>query len=51
MSEINRTDIPTMSVERTVEKLGKAYCAVIKKGLPVKTVPSVMLWGPPGIGK
>ena len=51
MSEINRTDIPSMSVERAVEKLSNAYCAVIKKGLPVKTVPSVMLWGPPGIGK
>ena len=51
MSEINRTDIPSMSVERAVEQLGKVYCTVIKKGLPIKTVPSVMLWGPPGVGK
>lgn len=51
MSEVKRTDIPTMSVEKAVEKLSKAYCTVIGKGLPVKTVPSVMLWGPPGIGK
>ena len=51
MSEIKRADVPAMSVEKAVEKLSKAYCAVISKGLPVKKVPSVMLWGPPGIGK
>lgn len=51
MSEIKRADIPSMSVDKAVEKLSKAYCAVIEKGLPVKTVPSVMLWGPPGVGK
>lgn len=51
MNEIKRADVPSMSVERAVEKLSKAYCAVINKGLPVKTVPSAMLWGPPGIGK
>ena len=51
MSEIKLSDVPSMSVEKAVDKLSKAYCAVIKKGLPVKTVPSVMLWGPPGVGK
>ena len=51
MSEIKMTDIPTMSVNKIVDKLAKAYCSVIEKGLPVKTVPSVMLWGPPGVGK
>lgn len=51
MNEIKKTDIPSMSVERAVEKLSRVYCSVIKKGLPVRTVPSVMLWGPPGIGK
>ena len=51
MNEIKKTDIPSMSVERAVEKLSRVYCSVISKGLPVRTVPSVMLWGPPGIGK
>ena len=51
MNEVKLTDVPTMSVEKVVEKLSGAYCAVIQKDLPVKTVPSVMLWGPPGVGK
>ena len=51
MNEIKRADIPAMSVEKAVEKLSGAYCSVINRGLPVKTVPSVMLWGPPGVGK
>lgn len=51
MSEIKLSDVPSLSVEKTVDKLSRAYCAVIKKGLPLKTVPSVMLWGPPGVGK
>lgn len=51
MSEVKRADVPSMSVEKAVENLSRAYCAVIKAGLPVKTVPSVMLWGPPGVGK
>lgn len=51
MSEIKKTDIPCMSVEKVVEKLGGAYCGIIKKGLPLKTFPSVMLWGAPGVGK
>ena len=28
-----------------------AYETIIKKNLPLKTVPSVMLWGAPGVGK
>lgn len=51
MSEIKMTDIPSMSVDKMVEKLSNAYIEIIKKGLPVKTMPSVMLWGPPGVGK
>ena len=51
MSEIKHGNIPTMSVEKVVKRLGDAYSAVLQKGLPLKTVPSVMLWGPPGVGK
>lgn len=40
-----------MNVGKMVEKLSEAYSAVIKNRLPVKTIPSVMLWGPPGVGK
>lgn len=51
MSDIKLSGIPSMNVGKMVEKLSKAYCSVINRGLPVKTVPSVMLWGPPGVGK
>lgn len=50
MSDV-RTNMPTLSVERTITTLTKSYCAVIEKGLSPKILPSVMLWGPPGVGK
>jgi len=43
--------IPTLTVGKTVERLADVYCSVIAKKVPMKTVPSVMLWGPPGVGK
>ena len=51
MSNVKASNIPTMSVETLVDQLAPVYCAVIKQGLPLKSVPSVMLWGPPGVGK
>ena len=47
MSDIKMTNIPSMNVGKAVDKLSYAYSTVIKNGLPVKTMPSVMLWGPP----
>lgn len=44
-------NIPSMNVNRIIETLSKAYCAIIQQGRPLKLLPSVMLWGPPGIGK
>ena len=49
--DIRLSDVPEMTVGRVVEKFGKAYSKVINSGMGVKTIPSVMLWGPPGIGK
>ena len=51
MSDVKLTNIPYLNVGRVVEKLAQAYSAVIKNRLPIKTMPSVMLWGPPGVGK
>ncbi len=51
MSEIKTSNIPSMNVGRLVESLGDAYCKVINNNMPVKTLPSVMLWGAPGVGK
>jgi len=49
--EIKLSNVPEMSVKRLVEKFGKAYSKVINSEAGVKSFPSVMLWGPPGIGK
>ncbi|MDD7635850.1 MAG: MoxR family ATPase, partial [Clostridiales bacterium] len=51
MSDIKMTNIPSMNVGKTVEKLSNAYCTIIQNNYPIKTMPSVMLWGPPGVGK
>lgn len=51
MSDVKLTNIPLMNVGKMVDKLSHAYSTVIKNRLPVKTMPSVMLWGPPGVGK
>lgn len=51
MNEVKLTNIPHMNVGRIVKTLSEAYGKVIKQGHPVKLLPSVMLWGPPGMGK
>lgn len=51
MSGVKTANIPSMPVGKMVERLGSAYCAVIGGGLPIRTMPSVMLWGAPGVGK
>lgn len=52
MSEsMKLSNIPTSNVNHVIDKLSDMYCSVINKKIPIKTLPSVMLWGPPGIGK
>ena len=51
MSQIKLSNIPSMNVGRIVKDLTDVYSSVINQHLPIRTVPSVMLWGPPGIGK
>ncbi|MGN1372955.1 MAG: ATP-binding protein [Candidatus Coproplasma sp.] len=51
MGDVKLTNIASMDVGRLIEQLSDMYCAVIKAGLPLKTLPSVMLWGAPGVGK
>ena len=51
MSEIKMNNIPSLSVGQLIDHLANAYCSVIDYQLPLRTLPSVMLWGPPGIGK
>lgn len=40
-----------MTVEKAVDELSLTYVAAIKAGLSPRLLPSVMLWGPPGVGK
>jgi len=51
MKEIRLSGIPSMSVGKTADILTNAYSTLINHHLPVRTMPSVMLWGSPGIGK
>lgn len=41
----------TVTVDQFVHYLSNAYISVIENGLSFKQLPSVMLWGPPGVGK
>ena len=45
MNEVKTSNIPSLSIGKIVDTLSASYCAVIEKGLPLKTLPSVMLWG------
>ena len=49
--EVKNSDIPSMGVSGVVNILSQAYVRLINNGIPLKTMPSVMLWGPPGVGK
>lgn len=45
------TNIPSLTVNEAIAQLADVYSGLISSGLPLKTMPSVMLWGPPGVGK
>ena len=45
------TNMPVLSVDKIIRTLSRSYCSVISKGLSPKILPSVMLWGAPGVGK
>ena len=44
-------NMPVMSVDNFVNLLSESYINVIENGLSPKVLPSVMLWGAPGVGK
>lgn len=47
----NNTNIPAISVTTMVSELGELYVSAINSGMALKTIPSVFLWGAPGVGK
>lgn len=51
MDEIKIATIPVLSAGECIKTLSFMYKNVINKGLDLKNTPSVMLWGPPGVGK
>ena len=52
MNTINEnTNITTMAISEVIDKLKDMYLKHIEKNIPFKNIPSVFLWGPPGVGK
>ncbi len=51
MSELKHKNLPIVSTGKLVELLTEAYGTMIGAGSPAWRMPSVMLWGPPGVGK
>jgi len=50
-NEVKISNVPCMDVGRVIRILSDAYISLIENDLPLRTMPSVMLWGPPGVGK
>lgn len=44
-------DSSGITVGQMVRQLSTAYISLIKSNTPLRNFPSVMLWGPPGVGK
>lgn len=51
MKTLNNTNIPTLSVDKCVDTLSSIYISAINNNIPFKSIPSLMLWGAPGVGK
>lgn len=47
----NNTNIPQVDLKTLKELLINLYKKAVIKGIPLKDVPCIMLWGPPGAGK
>lgn len=45
------TNVPSVSVGKAVAILSDMYCGIISQGKSLDSLPSVMLWGAPGVGK
>ncbi|MBO5327604.1 MAG: AAA family ATPase [Clostridia bacterium] len=51
MNEVKNANMPSMSVNKVIDNLSSMYISVINNGVAFKSLPSVMLWGAPGVGK
>lgn len=50
-TQVRMSGIPAMNVGQVVQELANAYCRLIQGGKKLAAMPSVMLWGAPGVGK
>lgn len=50
-NDIKISNIPSMSVGKAVDILADSYCRLIENKGSITSMPSVMMWGPPGVGK
>ena len=48
---VDMPNVPAMAVGKFVEALSGMYGRALEGGVPFSALPSVMLWGPPGVGK
>lgn len=48
---VTESGLYTVNVDSMVDILSKSYISLIETNTPFKKFPSVMLWGPPGVGK
>ena len=48
---ITESELFPMNIQAMVDMLSEAYTALIRTEAPLRSFPSVMLWGPPGVGK
>ena len=51
MKALNNNNIPALSVDKCIDTLSSIYVSAIKNNIPFKSIPSLMLWGAPGVGK
>ena len=47
----NKDHISVLSVDNAVDTLSSIYVSAIKSNIAFKDIPSIMLWGAPGVGK
>lgn len=47
----NESGLTVLNISQAVSLLTRSYIRLIRTGTPFRSFPSVMLWGPPGIGK
>ena len=45
-NEVKSGSVPSLSIGKAVEILGDMYARSINNSVPLKKLPSVMLWGP-----